>query len=170
MQGTRIAVWVLVVSLGATALMFGASSLIRAGGGDGSNVVVEDVGAQQVTDTGTEYRRQCRRSQWDDLADLRFEMWMGNARARQTDRRETTYRGANAATLRRELDNANARILTLSEELAVFRVLSGVTWRDIVRDWPDRWTPPTRRELAETTEWCVGELTSEAERWIAAAR
>ncbi|MDE2981426.1 MAG: hypothetical protein OXU74_09545 [Gemmatimonadota bacterium] len=169
MQGTKVVVWVLAVALAATALMFGASSLIRASGdGVDPGVVVERVETQQVTeDSSTEYERRCRRNQWEGITALRLHMELWDSQSAVPD---ATYGDANATELMRERENVRDRVLTMTEELAVYRVLIGDPWRDILSVWPAFDTPPTRRELAETTEWCVRELTPQAERWIAEAR
>lgn len=57
----------------------------------------------------------------------------------------------------------------IAEGTAVAEVMAGRSWSER-QPWPDGLHPPTRRELAETVEWCVRDLTPEAEQWIAEAR
>lgn len=156
MQGTKVVVWVLAVSLAATALMFGASSLMQArGSGSGSDVAGDGAGADDTVQR--RYVRLCDRNQWAGKIDLAESV---------------------VATVRyMELQDDGARALTrafLMEQLGIQRVLEGDSWSEIRAGWRGVLFHdlhlPTRRELAETTERCVRNLSSEARRWIAAAR
>jgi len=158
MQGTKVVVWVLAVSLGATALMFGASSLIRAGAG-ASDVTVDDVASGSLSESELEaeivrrkYTRLCKYKQWDDVHEVLDYM-------QQT---------VEALLRNRDLQGPAATAF-IAEGTAIGEVMIGRPWSEM-KAWPDGIHRPTRRELAETTEWCVRNLTPEAEQWIDAAR
>ena len=67
MQGTKVVIWVVAVALAATALMFGAASLIRAGSSRPDVAVVESVTDGQAR---TEYVRVCERHEWENVRRL----------------------------------------------------------------------------------------------------
>lgn len=154
MQSMKVVVWVLAASLGATVLMFGASSLIRArGAGSGA-----DAGIEQSIDDVVQrrYVRLCKRNQWSGIIDL-AEFTVTTVRYLRQNAHEAT---------------PMARAF-LMEQLGIAGVLGGDSWSEIRTEWRkalfrDLHTP-TRKQLAETTEWCVRNLTSEGRRWIEAA-
>ena len=151
MQGTKVVIWLVAVSLGATALMFGIASLIRAGGESSSDtVVVNEVQEDRTTQIRrTTYVRVCKLNEWDDLDHLlRYARMTGGLMENSGNVTPTT-------------------LAYLSEQLAIAKVLAGESWRDMYPlQWPDGSVPPTRRELAETTKWCIKTLTPKAQAWL----
>ena len=158
MQGTKVVIWVLAGSMAATALMFGAASLIRAGVGD-LDVTVGDVSSGSLSESDLEaeivsrkYTRLCEYKQWADVHEM------------------LDYVQETVEVLLRNRDlQGPAATAFVAEGTAIAEVMVGRPWSER-KPWPAGIHPPTRKELAETTEWCVRELTPEAEQWIAEVR
>jgi len=161
MQGTKVVIWVLVGSLAATALMFGAASLIRARGNSVSSVIVERSTASRAAKVTneSEYVRLCRRGQWKDYTNVWVDALVNS---------QGLDRELDEVTSLSEMRRLNRKIATYREQVNIAMVLDGKSWPEIFdAEWPEGWVSPTRREMAETVEWCVRELTPEGERWIA---
>ena len=164
MSSTKVLVWVLSASLGATALMFGVASLIRAGdSGTSLGVSMSGIEDDPLGDVRVEndvvrrrYVRLCQRNQWDNVSDM---LAFGQ--------KAMAY-----LTLNEDKVTPVTRAM-LGEQLAIAGVILGKLWSEIRATWRNDdlrdLHPPTRRELAATTEWCVRDLTSMAERWIEVA-
>lgn len=140
----KIAIWTVSVSISAAVLMFGVASLIRANTDD--EITVQSAATVRAP---MEYVRLCKYNQWENARDL--------------------YQSANINSgIMSEGRHVSANTLAyLSEQIAILGVLTGKSWPDMYPlNWPDERKAPTRRQLAETTKWCVDKLTTAGHAWL----
>ena len=163
MQGTKIVVWVLAVALAATALMFGVASLMRASDGEvrvssrrSANPAASVLSGISIDSdiVRRRYVRLCNRNQWDNVGDmLDFSQQL------------MAY-----LTINKDMVTPVTRAM-LGQQVSMAGVSLGKSWPELRVDWGNDdlrdLHPPTRKELAETTRYCIRNLTDAARRWNA---